>query len=373
MRSASGGTPLAEDDDDAEMLREEERELARMGLVARIEARMDLLGLNPFSAAKKAGLGGDYVRDIIRGRVRNPSNERLGKLAEALECSLRFLLGLEEVEIKTVSRSPDGDVEIPPPPGPLPTWRAEDGKPGFYLLPIRYELMVDAFRKATDVVRPPLGFEAATIPLAFIDRDSWWELVRDSSVARAAPEGSLVQVVEMRDDERDQIAHGDFVIVQKRMVGPDATFNLVERSMKQVIYRYPDLGLWFLETAYADPDQDDTADQIWRETEPTAPRRSLDEIAMEIEDPEEREAALAQNKSLRDALASRRGEPVPPRTQEALDRLNDPAWFAKTMEEIKEARKWAPKLVGKVIRVLTPLDARADFWPRSSTTGLPPK
>jgi transcriptional regulator with XRE-family HTH domain len=363
--------------EDPEHIREEERVLAWMGLVARIEARMKLLGLNPYSAAKRAGLGGDYVRDIVRGRVRNPSTERLGKLAEALECSLYYLLGQDEIEIKQTRRSGwnSEPVDVPQPPAPLPDWSPREGKPNTHLLPIKFELMADAFRKVTDVVRPPLGFEAATIPLAYLDRDSWWEVVRDDSVARVAPPGSLVQVVEMRDDERDQIAHGEYVVVVKRMVGPDAAYHLVERSMRRVVYRYPDLGLWFLEYAHLDPEMD-LSDEVWREGDPTAPRRSLDELAMEIEDPEERDQALAQNKALRDAIdRQHRGEPAPlsPRAQRALDRMNDPDWQRDNAEQLEQLKKWRPRLVGKVVRVLTPLDPRADFWMGSAITGALPK
>ncbi len=59
----------------------------------RIEARMSALGLNPYSTAKKAGLGPDYVRDLIRGKVKEPSASRLRDLAIALECSPDFLIG----------------------------------------------------------------------------------------------------------------------------------------------------------------------------------------------------------------------------------------------------------------------------------------
>lgn len=59
----------------------------------RIEARMAELGLNPYSTAKKAGLGPDYVRDLLRGKVKQPSAVRLRELAIALECSPDYLMG----------------------------------------------------------------------------------------------------------------------------------------------------------------------------------------------------------------------------------------------------------------------------------------
>lgn len=62
----------------------------------RLEARMAELGLNPYSTAKKAGLGPDYVRDLLRGKVKQPSAVRLRDLAIALDCSPDFLIGLSD-------------------------------------------------------------------------------------------------------------------------------------------------------------------------------------------------------------------------------------------------------------------------------------
>lgn len=46
---------------------------------------MDMLGVNAFQTAKKAGLGDSFVRDILRGKTRSPSADNLNKLASALE------------------------------------------------------------------------------------------------------------------------------------------------------------------------------------------------------------------------------------------------------------------------------------------------
>lgn len=70
----------------------------------RIQGRMDALGLNPYSTATRAGIGEDYIRDIFRGKVRDPGVSRMLKLATALECSLGYLLGIDEAE--TYDRPP---------------------------------------------------------------------------------------------------------------------------------------------------------------------------------------------------------------------------------------------------------------------------
>lgn len=64
----------------------------------RIEERMAEMGLNPFSTAKKAGLGPDYVRDLLRGKVKQPSAAKLNALAIALDCSPSYLMGLEDAK-----------------------------------------------------------------------------------------------------------------------------------------------------------------------------------------------------------------------------------------------------------------------------------
>lgn len=53
---------------------------------------MKAMGLNPYSTARKAGLGSDYVRNIFRGKIREPSATKLQQLAKALETSPEFLL-----------------------------------------------------------------------------------------------------------------------------------------------------------------------------------------------------------------------------------------------------------------------------------------
>lgn len=62
-------------------------------LQARVRERLKAVGSNPFAAAKAAGLGNDFVRDILRGKIRSPGAAPLRKLAVALDCDVDFLLG----------------------------------------------------------------------------------------------------------------------------------------------------------------------------------------------------------------------------------------------------------------------------------------
>lgn len=66
-------------------------------LAARVQARIDHLGLNAYSAAMKSGLGASYVRDILRGKVADPTASKLLRLAAVLECSIYYLLGADDL------------------------------------------------------------------------------------------------------------------------------------------------------------------------------------------------------------------------------------------------------------------------------------
>jgi transcriptional regulator with XRE-family HTH domain len=76
--------------------------------IERVRKRLEALGLNPNSASQKAGLNRDYVRDILRGRIREPSALRLSKLANALECEPQDLLG-DEIAPTDHNLTPEND------------------------------------------------------------------------------------------------------------------------------------------------------------------------------------------------------------------------------------------------------------------------
>lgn len=63
-------------------------------LQIRVSERMKALGMNAYETAIKAGLGGDFVRDLMRGKKRSISAENLSKLAEVLGTSPDYFSGL---------------------------------------------------------------------------------------------------------------------------------------------------------------------------------------------------------------------------------------------------------------------------------------
>ncbi len=67
--------------------------MASERLKREIQRRMDTLNLNALSTAKRAKLGDDAVRDILRGKSENPSHDTLSKIAKALGCNVADLTG----------------------------------------------------------------------------------------------------------------------------------------------------------------------------------------------------------------------------------------------------------------------------------------
>lgn len=303
-------------------------------LVTRIEKRMQDLKLNPFSAAKKAGLGDDYVRDILRGKVRNPSADRLAKLAVALQCSLPWLLGGEDEVPLVEVPGPD---PRPPGRGAIEAWRPEHGRPPHELLPVRYELELSVFRPAGDLGRA-LGFFGATRVLdpEFVNRDQWLEVVRDDHAEMIAPAGSLLHVVEYSDDRRHELVAGDFVIVERHLIAPNAQYYLVERTIRQISQRHPEDGLWFFEFL----NENEISDDIFRDDK--HPER----------DPHD-EAGLER---LAEVIASVRSvhlNPGTPREKEISPQ--------EDIERLRQQIRMRPRVVAKVLRVIIPLDPRAQF------------
>lgn len=69
-------------------------------LQKRLKLRIDMMGTNAFEVAKKAGLGDSFVRDILRGKSKNPGIDKLEKLATALDTTVEWFTSAGEVEKK---------------------------------------------------------------------------------------------------------------------------------------------------------------------------------------------------------------------------------------------------------------------------------
>ncbi len=66
-----------------------------MSIAARLQGRLDRLELEPDQAARVAGVPVDLLRRILADQAPLPRGQRLVKLADALETSVSYLIGLD--------------------------------------------------------------------------------------------------------------------------------------------------------------------------------------------------------------------------------------------------------------------------------------
>ena len=66
-----------------------------MSIAARLQGRLDRLGLEPDQAARVAGVPAELMRRILTDQAPLPRGQRLVKLADALETSVSYLIGLD--------------------------------------------------------------------------------------------------------------------------------------------------------------------------------------------------------------------------------------------------------------------------------------
>ena len=59
-------------------------------LQTRVRERLDMTGKKPIPAARAAGLGRDFITDILNGKKQHVLGPNLNKLAHALECEARY-------------------------------------------------------------------------------------------------------------------------------------------------------------------------------------------------------------------------------------------------------------------------------------------
>lgn len=303
-------------------------------IAERIRERMSALGLNPNSAATRADLKPSFIRDILRGKAKHPSAERLAKLAETLQCSVGYLLGHDEEQVYSERKYDEAGGEWKM-PAPIHRPFFENAWPSPNLLPIKYELMTGVFRRRVDI-EVNLSSEPASIVLAHHERRQWFEVVRDSGADLIAPEGSLLQVAEFGDDERHLLKDGDVVIVERHMIGPKAAYYTVERSVRIIRYRYPHIGLWFFEYASADV-------EYWGESDDVFRNEKADPTTSDAEDEAFKELALIIRRQVSGISTE--------------DAANNEAYLQSLIQQ----RKMRPRVVGLVLRAVVPIARDGGF------------
>ncbi|XAI96294.1 hypothetical protein [Microcystis phage Mae-JY30] len=61
----------------------------------RVQARLDALQINPFEAARRAGLERSFVNDLLIGKKSTMREAKLVALADALDCDVAYLRGFQ--------------------------------------------------------------------------------------------------------------------------------------------------------------------------------------------------------------------------------------------------------------------------------------
>ncbi len=169
----------------------------------RVKTRMEKLGLNQHSAALLSSLPQDYIRDILRGRNRNPSASKLRALARTLECSTDFLMGV-------TTDVGDGASE------------ASQGRVALVQLPIKHNLSHN-YQSRTRALRT---LQTLWFPPVTVDGDEWLEFALDDQLGGRFRAGTLLHVV----PNTGNLSVGDYVIVESNTLDDRGTYQRFVRE-----------------------------------------------------------------------------------------------------------------------------------------------
>lgn len=167
----------------------------------RVKERLDVLRLNPFEAARRAGAQRHFLDDLLSGKKESIRPDALIRVAEVLDCDPEYLVGAQS----TPRRLPDGEG------GSLPlggiceagVWRSPGGDPVPQSMPVAPDPRFPAERQIAYLVR---GHHADALGLQ---------------------DGDVLVVL-----DEDAIRPGDIIICRRRMETGEAelTARIVERD-----------------------------------------------------------------------------------------------------------------------------------------------
>lgn len=182
----------------------------------RVEQRLQDLGLNQFEAAERAGRNKHYIYDFLHDKKKSIKGSGLEQVANALECSIDYLLGNSD----DVGQPPNRKVRRSPPPAqsaPLPSADGLTGPEGS-----EPRVAIGGFAEA-DVFRRPAATPATPavaridLDLRFPDAPQTAFLMRGNSLeARGVVEGTILQTVPLDHYVRQEgpLKLGAIVVIQ---------------------------------------------------------------------------------------------------------------------------------------------------------------
>lgn len=172
----------------------------------RVKARLEATGQSANMASVRAGLGRDYVRDLLRGKVKEPSAGRLRRLAEALSCSVEYLMGSEE-EV--------GNAPVALFAGPMNE------------LPVSYRLRGGFFEDDDGSIPQEVNWPVPALnPL---EQHQWLEWVEDNSGSAPVPLNALLHVSRLVSR-----LHSDDLIITVRSIGDGQLFQRTVRKLRHL-------------------------------------------------------------------------------------------------------------------------------------------
>lgn len=190
-----------------------------MSLPDRVRRLMEAKGLNPHSTAVGSGLGEDAVRDILRGKAKDPGASKVLALAKLLETSVEALYVEDDAEFEALA----------PPLSPTRE----------VMLPVRYTCAAGNFREIDETSQVEPRMEPAERFPAYAAWPQWLELVEGDSIDKLIPDGALIHVVDALAMGYAPV-DGDIVVAQRsRMNG-----LMRERTVKQVEISRAGVKLW---------------------------------------------------------------------------------------------------------------------------------
>jgi transcriptional regulator with XRE-family HTH domain len=104
------------------------------GLAERIQKRLDATNMNATSAAVAAGLGKDYIRDVLRGQKKTINNQAAISLCRVLHCNLEWLLNGDGDETPDEPPSEDTQEAAPEDAAPSIKFGGNGRTPGIALV-----------------------------------------------------------------------------------------------------------------------------------------------------------------------------------------------------------------------------------------------
>jgi SOS-response transcriptional repressor LexA len=172
----------------------------------RVNNRLTILGLTPYSVSLRAGKSRDWLRKMKqRGSI--PRGDNLQTLAKILECSVEYILG-DDAEIGVVPKVSGADQ--------------------LKFLPVRYKVEAGAWREQHDL-DSLVEDESVFVDQRFSSKHQWLEEVVGDSMDLLIPPGSLVHVVSIETLTFDP-PDGSIVVVERSKYGG----FLRERTLKQL-------------------------------------------------------------------------------------------------------------------------------------------